>query len=78
MTITETKQRIRQLGLTCRYDSATGEFRVNLLPQDGGNEDTAYYTDDRQDAVDTAQAMSVGLPQYLLGACFAPTCGDQK
>ncbi len=52
MNIKQTIQTIRDLGLTCRCHD--GEWRINFF---GGNEDTAYYTDDAEDAVDTAKAM---------------------
>lgn len=34
-----------------------GEYRVNFKQKDGGNEDSAYYTDQIEDAVLTAQEM---------------------
>lgn len=47
---------IKGLGnITARYDSDLKEYRVNLR---GGKEATAYYTDNRDDALDTARAMS--------------------
>lgn len=39
-----------------------GEYRVNYR---GGSEDTAYYTNDRADAIETARAMAQ-----------RPRCGD--
>ena len=54
MTIAETKAAIRRIeGMTARCRD--GEWRVNYV---GGKEETAYYTDDPQDALDTAIAMS--------------------
>jgi hypothetical protein len=35
-----------------------GEYRVNF---EGGTEDTAYYTNDLQDAIDTGKAMRNNL-----------------
>lgn len=56
MTMREFRESIRVLGnMTAIYDHGNHEYRVNLK---GGSEDTAYYTDDRQDALDTARAMS--------------------
>jgi hypothetical protein len=45
-------QQIRSLGLSVRKTDA-GEFRVSR-----GDEASAYYADDLQDAVDTARAMA--------------------
>lgn len=53
MTQTEMIKRINDLGLTARVKD--GEIRVNFK---NGKEETAYYTTDRQDAVDTAAAMA--------------------
>lgn len=47
---------IRELGMTVSVRD--GEIRVN---HKGYSEATAYYTDDRQDAVDTARAMKAEL-----------------
>jgi hypothetical protein len=55
MTIKEAKARIRPLGLVLRNDIEAGEYRVNYR---GGREATAYYTNDLDDAVNTAQAMA--------------------
>ncbi len=38
-----------------RYSSDTTEYRVNFV---GGREATAYYTTDRQDAIESAALMS--------------------
>ena len=53
MTISKARSIARNLGLTIKktdYD----EFRVNYR---GSSEDTAYYTDDLEDATDTMVAM---------------------
>ena len=50
MTIQEAKQSLREghgMELTERH----GEFRVNFI---GGEEPTAYYTEDMADAINTA------------------------
>jgi hypothetical protein len=43
--------------LDASYIPSTGEWRINLRTAEGGNEDTAYYTDDADDAYQTAKAM---------------------
>lgn len=58
LTIKEAAAIIRALELSFTPLSDTGEFRVNLRKEHGGNEDTAYYTDCLRDAVDTAEAMA--------------------
>lgn len=45
---------IKGLGLSARFISEVKEFRINLK---GGSESTAYYTGDKQDALNTAAAM---------------------
>lgn len=57
MTIREAQAIARSLGVTISRTSTPGEFRVNVR---GGSEATAYYTDDIQDALDTARAMARG------------------
>jgi hypothetical protein len=48
--------------------SFSREYRINLLIADGGTDETAYYTDDRDDAVATAKAMAKQRDaQKLLG-----------
>lgn len=54
MTVIQVQQAIRQLGMTCGYNPSTREYRVNF-PK--AVEDTAYYTNDAEDAIDTAKAM---------------------
>jgi translation initiation factor 2 alpha subunit (eIF-2alpha) len=49
MTLQEAKSIARHLGLTLRT-VRSGNYRVNLRD---GNETTAYYTDDLEDAVNT-------------------------
>jgi hypothetical protein len=44
--------------LDCSYKSSTGEYRINLRIKDGGTEQTAYYTNDGEDALNTATAMA--------------------
>lgn len=60
MSIQEAKTIVRALGLTLRKQT-TGEFRVNF--QNGGQE-SAYYTDDLADAVDTARVMADSTAFY--------------
>jgi hypothetical protein len=54
MTLQEAKSIVRHLGLTLRKVRC-GEYRVNFRD---GNETTAYYTDDLEDAVKTAIEMA--------------------
>lgn len=51
---TEAVKQIKALGLSGRATGYGSEIRVNLW---GGREATAYYTDDPQDAIDTARRM---------------------
>ena len=53
MTLQEAKSIARHLGLTLRK-VRSGEYRVNFRD---GNEATAYYTDNLEDAVRTAIEM---------------------
>ena len=50
MTLQEAKSIARHLGLTLRQ-VRSGDYRVNFRD---GNENTAYYTDSLEDAVNTA------------------------
>jgi hypothetical protein len=50
MTLQEAKSIARHLGLTLRK-VRSGDYRVNFRD---GNETTAYYTDDLEDAVSAA------------------------
>lgn len=52
---------VRALGLSIRR-TEHGEWRINLR---GGTEDTAYYTDNAEDALNTARMI-------------CPRCGDHK
>ena len=52
MTIAQLKASLPE-GIVVR--KVDGEYRVNFR---GGSEDTAYYTDDIQDAADTARVMA--------------------
>jgi hypothetical protein len=53
MTLQEAKSIARHLGLTLRQ-VRSGDYRVNFRD---GNETTAYYTNDLEDAVNTAVEM---------------------
>lgn len=58
ITRAEVMRTIRSLGLSAsRRD---GEWRINFR---GGREATAYYTEDEQDALDTADSMAHALRQ---------------
>jgi hypothetical protein len=54
MTLGEAKSIARHLGLTLRK-VRSGDYRVNFRD---GNENTAYYTDSLEDAVNTAVEMA--------------------
>jgi len=54
MTLQEGKSIARHLGLTLRL-LRSGKYRVNFRDR---NETTAYYTDDLEDAVNTAVEMA--------------------
>jgi hypothetical protein len=54
MTLQEAKSIARHLGLTLRQ-VRSGDYRVSFRD---GNETTAYYTDDLEDAVNTAVEMA--------------------
>jgi hypothetical protein len=54
MTLQEAKSIARHLGLTVRQ-VRSGDYRVNFRD---GNETTAYYTNDLEDAVSTAVEMA--------------------
>ena len=54
ITLQEAKSIARHLGLTLRQ-LRSGNYRVNFRD---GNETTAYYTDNLEDAVNTAVAMA--------------------
>lgn len=54
MTSTQCKKALRDLGMSLRR-TQYGEWRVNFA---NGNESTAYYTDDIDDAYETGLAMA--------------------
>jgi hypothetical protein len=54
MTLQKAKSMARRLGLTLR-EVCSGDYRVNFRD---GNETTAYYTDNLEDAVNTAVEMA--------------------
>jgi hypothetical protein len=54
MTLQKAKSIARRLGLTLR-EVCSGDYRVNFRD---GNEATAYYTDDLEDAFNTAVKMA--------------------
>jgi len=53
MVLARARMILRALGIVIRRED--GEFRVNFR---GGDEATAYYTDDLDDAVETGQDMA--------------------
>ena len=61
MTLQEAKSIARHLGLTLRK-VRSGDYRVNLP---GGDEATAYYTGDLEDAVRTAVELARQQPLNL-------------
>jgi hypothetical protein len=61
MTLQEAKSIARHLGLTLR-EVRSGKYRVNFRD---GNETTAYYTDNLDDAVRTAVEMARKRPLEL-------------
>jgi hypothetical protein len=58
MTLRKAKSIARHLGLTLR-EVCSGDYRVNFRD---GNETTAYYTDNLEDAVNTAVEMTRKRP----------------
>lgn len=52
-TLKNAQARVRRWGMSLRKND--GEYRVNFS---GGREATAYYTNDLEDAVDTAFALA--------------------
>jgi hypothetical protein len=46
---------VKSFGMTCAWKPDTREYRVNFK---GGSEDSAYYTQDGQDAIDTARILA--------------------
>jgi hypothetical protein len=59
MTLQKAKSIARRLGLTLR---CSGDYRVNFRD---GNESTACYTDNLEDAVNTAIEMARKRPVYF-------------
>lgn len=55
LTIKQAKQIVSNLGLVLKRNAEFNEFSVNFR---GGNEVTAYYTNDIYDAVATARVMA--------------------
>lgn len=53
MTINQTLKAIKALGLTARYNPEYQEYRINIP---NGKEATAYYTNDSEDAIKTAES----------------------
>jgi len=58
MTLQKAKSIARRLGLTLR-EACSGDYRVNFRD---GNESTAYYTKNLEDAVNTAIEMTRKRP----------------
>ncbi len=80
MTVKATLTAIRATGATARF--LDGEYRVNVPD---GDENTSYYTDDAQDAILTAAAMTAARcsgcrlifgPNPTAGNAPCPDCGD--
>src|SRR6516164_1047479 len=69
MTLQQAKSIARHLGLTLRK-VRSGDYRVNFRD---GNETTAYYTDNLEDAVNTAVEMARKRASVVTKVC--PTCG---
>ncbi len=58
LTQKEVTKRIRDLGLRAKYIVEYGEWRVTTSDN---SEDNAYYTDDPEDAISTAQYMAKAI-----------------
>jgi len=69
MTLQQAKSIARHLGLTLR-NVRSGDYRVNFRD---GNETTAYYTDNLEDAVNTAVEMARKRASVVTKVC--PNCG---
>jgi hypothetical protein len=65
ITLKQAKAELKPLGITITYKSTWNEYRVNFQQNRGGSEDTAYYTDDREDAVATGREMARELNARL-------------
>jgi DNA-binding CsgD family transcriptional regulator len=78
MTLQKAKSIARRLGLTLR-EVCSGDYRVNFRD---GNEITAYYTDNLEDAVNTAVEMTRKRPSapwyQKVTAGGAPLLGDLR
>lgn len=70
MTKSETRAAIQALGLVAQWRHAWGDWRITVPPfsmhylkkiDDEAREDMACYTDDDEDALDTAKAMRKNL-----------------
>ena len=72
MTLQEAKSIARHLGLTLRQ-VRSGDYRVNFRD---GNETTAYYTDNLEDAVKTAVEMVRKRASVVTKEC--PNCGHSS
>ena len=70
MTLQEAKSIARHLGLTLRM-VRSGDYRVSFRD---GNETTAYYTDNLEDAVNTAVEMARKRASVVTKEC--PNCGQ--
>ena len=55
LTFAQLRLALRALGLTVTYNGRWQEYRVNFLC---GAEATAYYTDDKLDALETGRDMA--------------------
>ena len=68
-TVADAKRILRERGIS--VNKRDGEYRVNFL---GGEEATAYYTDDIEDAIRTGLAMATSrdLAFGLAGAKVRP------
>jgi hypothetical protein len=69
MTLQQAKSIARHLGLTLRK-VRSADYRVNFRD---GNETTAYYTDNLEDAVNTAVEMARKRASVVTKEC--PNCG---
>ena len=75
MTDKEAMQKMRTIGMV--LTKADGEYRVNFK---GGEEATAYYTNDRNDAVVTGTIMAVerAMPDKFNFRCPVVGCGTTQ
>lgn len=62
ITVADVQRRVRHLGLTCRYQPEYQEFKVDYKTSDSRwNEDSAYFTTYRDDAIETAVVMAAAF-----------------